>query len=425
MTVQNLYTQYLDGKITKQKFLYEVRRDQNLDMISSSNSFDDVVKILKNKSIISEKAHKEAKLATGKQEVDIIAKTIDMVNPYEYSRGMDYELDIMDVPATSGDLSKDNVLKAQKKVLANLTKNPQYYCDKIHGKGEVTEEWVEATKKEIDKIGKGKPKTIREGYEPNQTVTFTNKNSGKDYTATIVKDLGDGKFTFKASQDGKIYNNDSLGSNWIIKTNEVFEGGFVSRGAILKALEDVGSESEIRQYLTSLEKSGDKFENVDDYVEDFRNYVADKSLEEGQLTSDIIKKKYNEMYGRNPSTTFADVAKALNTSESEITMTMMGMPSLEEHGKEYDRIADVNADSSPLEERQKAIYEKYAEKTGIPMENLMSMVREAKAKIKEDTFLGKDAIDDLKKHQKFGTLSSDGKKDAEDELKKGGSVTIG
>ena len=279
MTVQNLYTQYLDGKITKQKFLYEVRRDQHLDMISSSNSFDDVVKILKNKSIISEKAHKEAKLATGKQEVDIISKTIDMVNPYEYSRGMDYELDIMDVPASTGDLSDDNVLKAQKKVLANLTKNPSFYFDKINGKGEVTEEWVEATKKEIDKIGKGKPKTIREGI------------------------------------------------------NEVFEGGFVSRGAILKALEDIGNESEIRQYLTSLEKSGDKFETADDYVEDFRNYIADKSLNE--------------------------------------------------HGKEYDRVADVNADSSPLEERQEAIYKKYAESTGIPMENLMAMVREAKAKLQE------------------------------------------
>jgi hypothetical protein len=344
-------------------------------MISSSNSFDDVVKILKNKSIISEKAHKEAKLATGKQEVEVISKTIDMVNPYEYTRGMNYELEIMDIPASEGDLSGENILKAQKKVLANLTKNSQYYGEKMHSKGEVGHEWIEATKKEMDKIGKGKSKMIREGYEPNQTVTFTNKNSGKDYTATIVKDLGDGKFTFKASQDGKIYNNDSLGSNWTIKTNEVFEGGFVSRGAILKALEDAGNESEIRQYLTSLEKSGDKFENVDDYVEDFRNYVADKSLEE--------------------------------------------------HGQYADRVADVNADSSPLKERQEAIYKKYAESTGIPMENLMAMVREAKAKIKEDTFLGKDAIDDLKKHQKFGTLSSDGKKDAEDELKKGGSVTIG
>jgi len=248
MTVQNLYTQYLDGKITKQKFLYEVRRDQNLNMISPSNSFDDVVKILKNKSIISEKAHKEAKLATGKQEVDIIAKTIDMVNPYEYSRGMDYELDIMDVPATSGDLSEDNVLKAQKKVLANLTKNPQYYCDKIHGKGEVSEDWVEATKKEIDKIGKGKPKTIREG----------------------------------ATRPG--YNEDGT------------------------------------------PKSND--EMSDDEREAFYN------------DSDF----------------------------------------LDEHGQYADRVADVNADSSPLKEREKAIYEKYCEKTGIPMENLMSMVREAKAK---------------------------------------------
>jgi hypothetical protein len=273
MTVQNLYTQYLDGKITKQKFLYEVHRDQNLDMISSSNSFDDVVKILKNKSIISEKVHKEAKLATGKQEVDIIAKTIDMVNPYEYSRGMDYELDIMDVPATSGDLSEDNVLKAQKKVLANLTKNPQFYFDKINGKGEVTEEWVEATKKEIDKIGKGKPKTIREGYEDDQMANWTK---------------------------------------------------------VVQALSEFGSKDEMKQYLTSLHQSGDTFETVEDYVEDFRNYIADKSLEE--------------------------------------------------HGQYAGRVADVNADSTPLKEKQEAIYKKYAEQTGIPMENLMAMVREAKAK---------------------------------------------
>jgi|688.fasta_scaffold412644_2 hypothetical protein len=273
MTIQNLYTQYLDGKITQSKFLYEARRDQNLDMISSNNSFDDVVKILKNKSIISEKAHKEAKLATGKQEVDIIAKTIDMVNPYEYSRGMDYELDIMDVPATSGDLSEDNVLKAQKKVLANLTKNPQFYFDKINGKGEVTEEWVEATKKEIDKIGKGKPKTIREGYEDDQMANWTK---------------------------------------------------------VVQALSEFGSKDEMKQYLTSLHQSGDTFETVEDYVEDFRNYIADKSLEE--------------------------------------------------HGQYAGRVADVNADSTPLKEKQEAIYKKYAEQTGIPMENLMAMVREAKAK---------------------------------------------
>ena len=262
MTVQNLYTQYLEGKITESKFLYEVRRDQNLDMISPTNSFADVVRILKNKSIISEKAHKES---TEKLGAEVVAKTIDMVNPYEYSKGINYELEIMDIPATEGDLSNDNVLKAHKKVLANLTKNPQYYCDKMHGKGEVSDEWVEVTKKEIDKIGKGK-------------------------------------------------------------------------------------------------------------------------------ASKMIR----------------------------------------EHGQYAGRVADVNADSTPLKETSKptaeqiAIYEKYAAATGIPVENLMSMVREAKSKMKEAaTYAGKDAVDDLKKDPKFGTLSSTAKNDVEDRLQKGETVTIG
>jgi hypothetical protein len=242
-------------------------------MISSSNSFDDVVKILKNKSIISEKAHKEAKLATGKQEEDIIAKTIDMVNPYEYARGLNYELDIMDVPATSGDLSDDNVLKAQKKVLANLTKNPQFYFEKINGKGEVEEKWIEATKKEIDKIGKGKASKglMREGYEGDQMTNWTK---------------------------------------------------------VVQALSEFGSKDEMKQYLTSLHKSGDTFETVEDYVEDFKNYMADKSLEE--------------------------------------------------HGQYADRVADVNADSTPLNEREEALYEKYAEKVGKTVEEVKAMVAEKK-----------------------------------------------
>ena len=292
MTVQNLYTQYLDGKVTKAKFLYEVRRDQNLDMISHHNNFDDTIKILKNKNIISEKASKESKQPTGKQEVDVIAKTIDMVNPYEYARGMDVELDMTDIPVRR-DLTGDEVLKAQKKVLANLTKDPQYYQNKIHGKGEVTDEWVEATKKEIDKIGKGKPKVIREGARPGY------------------------------HEDGTPKSNDEMS---------------------------------------------------DDEREAFYN------------DSDF----------------------------------------LDEHGQYADRVADVNADSSPLKEKQEAIYKKYAESTGIPMENLMAMVREAKAKMKEGTtYAGKDAVDDATKDPKFSTLSGPGKIDAINKLKQGNAVTIG
>jgi len=375
MTIQNLYTQYLDGKITKQKFLYEVRRDQNLDMVSSSNSFDDAVKILKNKSIISEKAHKEAKeakKAEGKQEVDIIAKTIDMVNPYEYTRGMNYELEIMDIPATSGDLSEDNILKAQKKVLTNLTKNSQYYCEKMHGKSEVGHEWIEATKKEIDKIGKGKKNIIREGTSsrPGYNADGTPKSNDEMSDDEREEFYNDSSFLDEHGQYADRVADVNADSSPLKEDK-------ISTREIAQALIPLAfNKGEIKQYMISLSKSGDEFDTVEDYIEDFQNYVADKSLEE--------------------------------------------------HGQYAGRVADVNADSSPLKEKQEAIYKKYAESTGIPMENLMSMVKEAKAKMKEGTtYAGKDAVDDAQKDPKFSSLSGVGKTDAINKLKQGNTVTIG
>ena len=374
MTVQNLYTQYLDGKVTKQKFLYEVRRDQNLTMISPSNSFDDVVKILKNKSIISEKASKESKQSTGKQEVDIIAKTIDMVNPYEYARGMNYELDIIDVPATSGDLDKDNVLKAQKKVLTNLTKNPQYYYEKLNGQVKFDgDETVEINKKSTEAIGKGKKDIIREGIHDRDILSRPLSNPaiepldrspeelGKDADArshNILRityrnqinnpNISDEELRFILGGKGvKGFGGTPNAIEKIIKgrkvTNEAFEGDNITKEDIKNELSNRGySDSEIEQYLNSLERSNDKFETLADYVEDIENYIADKSLEE--------------------------------------------------HGDKYDKVSDVNPltqdkleesyNPFPMNEDQKAAIQRYAEATGIPFENMLNMIAEARAKKK-------------------------------------------
>jgi hypothetical protein len=492
MTIQNLYTQYLEGKITQQKFLYEARRDQNLTMISSTNSFDDVVKILKNKSIISEKAYKES---TGKQEVEVIAKTIDMVNPYEYTRGMNYELDLTYTPAGEANFKPEDIAKAQKKVLTNLTKNPQYYCDKMHGKGEVSEDWVEVTKKEMDKIGKGKSKIIREGYSavldlPNGNYFAIDDNWEDEYQGknglffTIkgnnlydidgeliqsspreflsqfkpeeilkveamkegidnklkqmgysnsdiedfmdeweqggsklpkkVKDYLDNLYQAKENENLTEYGEDEFNRSpemysggkstrevggdfegaglivvgrtqidnnqiadmldetdyhgvwntregyWFFPEDEStfsyleadldeefakrginarFEGQFnenlneeestpISKKEILQALIPLAAnKGEIKQYMQSLSKSGDTFDNVDDYAEDFKNYIADKSLEE--------------------------------------------------HGEYFDRVSDVNIDQSPLEEKRLRIYEKYAQKFNKTIDEVKCMVDEA------------------------------------------------
>ena len=51
---------------------------------------------------------------------------------------------------------------------------------------------------------------------------------------------------------------------------------------IIKALKDdaKATDSEIKQFMASVKKAGDEFDDVDDYVEDFKNYVADKALQE-------------------------------------------------------------------------------------------------------------------------------------------------
>ena len=174
MTTQDLYTKVVTGEITEQKFLYEVRRDTNLPFITPSNNFKDTITILKNKGMISEK---QTKLSTGKQEVDIIAKTIDMVNPYEYARGMDVELGLENEAVGNVDITEDDVKKAQKKVLKNLTKDANYYSKKNFATMSDSEYEVEVNAKSIAALEKQKGKIIREHGEEYDRVADVNADS--------------------------------------------------------------------------------------------------------------------------------------------------------------------------------------------------------------------------------------------------------
>ena len=54
MTIAKLYENHKNGKVSKQSFLNEARKDANLPWITNMTSYEDTVKILKNKGIISE-----------------------------------------------------------------------------------------------------------------------------------------------------------------------------------------------------------------------------------------------------------------------------------------------------------------------------------------------------------------------------------
>lgn len=54
MTVANLFAKHIAGEVSKEKFLYEVRKDSSLPWITNLISYSDAIKILKNKGIIKE-----------------------------------------------------------------------------------------------------------------------------------------------------------------------------------------------------------------------------------------------------------------------------------------------------------------------------------------------------------------------------------
>jgi hypothetical protein len=194
-------------------------------------------------------------------------------------------------------------------------------------------------------------------YEEDETEADALYQRGADHYNNGAKEMAAkfrqaailmGKRTHQDAGEFPSYDDNEGESEFDELREDIFNPGFVSRGAILKALADVGSASEIRQYLTSLERSGDEYETLEDYVEDFLNYVADKSL--------------NESY--NPF---------------------------------------------PMNEDQEAVLKRYAESTGIAFENLLNMVAEAKAKKKaKPDFL--DLDNDGDKEESMKKAAQDKKK---------------
>jgi len=181
MTTKELYIKHKAGEVSNQKFLYEVRRDSNLPWITNMTSYEDAVKILKNKGIISEADEKKY------GDVEIISKTIDMVNPYEYSKGMNYELDMADNPVRQ-DLTQDEVLAAQKIVLKNITKDSNYYTKLCAGLKPTAE--VEGYK-EINIAGKNLEKGIKADMKDRNADGNLKKELKKDAKSNVKDNLGD------------------------------------------------------------------------------------------------------------------------------------------------------------------------------------------------------------------------------------------
>ena len=135
-------------------------------------------------------------------------------------------------------------------------------------------------------------------------VTFTNKNDGEKYTGTVVRDLGNGKFTFRADQDGKVYSNDGMGSNWVIKIDEADREG-IRESAQESGLMVIGrtqiDNNAIGDVLDELELHGEwnMREGYWMLPEDEENYDSLEEMLEQEFATRGINARFEGIFSEN------------------------------------------------------------------------------------------------------------------------------
>jgi hypothetical protein len=118
--IQKQYTDLLEGKMSKQNFMRNVRMEFP-QHISPVSSFEDSIKILKGKRIISEAAKPEGVYGHNPNAETPPVPGIDQLNYYQVYHGIQYELALMP------EITDENYIKARKKVVDTILKDPDAY----------------------------------------------------------------------------------------------------------------------------------------------------------------------------------------------------------------------------------------------------------------------------------------------------------
>lgn len=116
--IQKQYTDLLEGKMSKQNFMRNVRM-QFPQHVTNVTSYEDSVKILKGKRIISEAT--EGVYGHNPNAEAPPAPGIDQLNYYQVYHGIQYEL------AKMPEITDEAYIKARKKVVDNILKDPDAY----------------------------------------------------------------------------------------------------------------------------------------------------------------------------------------------------------------------------------------------------------------------------------------------------------
>lgn len=173
--IQAQYTDLLEGKMSKQNFMRNVRM-QFPQYVSPVSSYEDSIKILKGKRILSEAAKPEGVYGHNPSAEVTKYPNFDTVNYTQLMKGMKYELAKMD------EITDENLVRAKEIALKNLTKDPMAYRElMIANQKAITDMDKDLDMKEVkadNKVDKANGMKVVKKDAPaaaNQSKKFTNK----------------------------------------------------------------------------------------------------------------------------------------------------------------------------------------------------------------------------------------------------------
>jgi hypothetical protein len=167
--ISKLYQQLSEGEISKDYFVRRARIEHS-NIVSPVNSYDDIVKILRNKGVLTE----AVKLST--------EQIIDRLNPYAVKKGIEVEM-----AKCKGAIELE---KIREKVAKNLSKNQKYYEEyqfpnaKVIDKHDSKQEMRQVKSELVDKNNAmRKPK----GFSPDKANTKASKKENRKGNPKGVK----------------------------------------------------------------------------------------------------------------------------------------------------------------------------------------------------------------------------------------------
>ena len=347
-SIKQQYIDLTEGRMSQANFMRNLRMTMP-QYITNVTSFNDSVKILRNKGILSE-AESKWENTSGKSMYDQFNE-IDNLNGQEVLIGIDAEME------KDHELTKE---EATKIVIKNLKKNPLYYtAEYMSGKEGYEPEYIsKSTKPEtqqmtpvkgentVDKANEMKPvKGIEKAKKDSDKATAEKyKTSGISLMSLVAKTVrgvkkmdatGEKMKTIKEGQEGQYtFNGYFMGTQGAkvkqqIPDAEIDEGEEDGQGYKTTVISPTKSDEEIRNIVDGIRGLKSNSDNV--FSRNPKTSNLKKTMGLDEVKDEDIVKKYNEMFGKNPQTKFADVAKALNIPEDQVqaALATMSMPKFE------------------------------------------------------------------------------------------------